>query len=502
MNILKNPIIIRLALIFTISIVTISCNSFLDETDPSHFTAESFFEDAADAERAVNSIYSSVYPIYDLQSWMITLVRTGIANTNFPDDAGYPNLTEPKNLGNFSRHTNLKQLWNSYFEGIANANLAIENIPNIETLGESEMKELMGQAYFLRGYYYFELVRMFGELPLLTEPIENLNDPNVLPHRSPIDSIYNLIVQDLTKAESADLPNVDRTGRVSNSAVKSLLSSVYLTMAGYPLQGGDEYYKKAMNKAQEVIAASSFDLSHSYDFLKDPSQNNQGEYIYEIQFDQDNHPNNTLQFANVPYRSGISAYSSEEGFVFVVDDFLKYFDNKDKRKKAFFYDRYTSNSDRKDTVYFDHTYVFKFFNKEAIEESAKSDLNWPILRFSEVLLNLAEASNEINGPNTETYNAINRIRDRAGINSLSGLTKAELRKEIWLERYRELGYENKVWFDMARTRKALNLSTGNFEDYIGHTFTYGKTLEERDLLFPLPDDELRNNPNLEQNPGF
>src|SRR5699024_11198931 len=115
-----------------------------------------------------------------------------------------------KNLGNFSRHTDLMTLWTSYYNGIANANLAIKNIPLIETMDDSRMSSLMGEAYFLRAYYYFELVRMFGELPLLTEPIENINDPDVYPSRSPVEDIYNLIVDDLTKAEASELPNIDR----------------------------------------------------------------------------------------------------------------------------------------------------------------------------------------------------------------------------------------------------------------------------------------------------
>ncbi len=477
------------------------CNKFLDQTDPSNYSEHAYYNNASEAEQAVNSIYASVYPIYNIQAWMITLVRTGIANTNFPDDAGYPNLTDPKKLGNFSRHRDLETLWDSYYQGIANANMAIKYIPSI-TMDETDKSKLMGQAYFLRAYYYFNLVRMFGELPLITEPIESIGSPELSPERSSVDSVYKQIASDLRNAESSKLPVVDNTGRVSMSAVKSLLSSVYLTMAGYPLQKGQEYYKLAMDEAEEVIQSHNFDLFDTYEFLKDPKQNNQGEYIFEIQFDQDHHPNNSLQFANVPYRAGISAYSSEEGFVFVVDQFVQSFENKDKRVNAFFYDKYTSNVDRSDTVHFANTYIYKFFNKEAIENTAKSGLNWSVIRYPEVLLNYAEASNEVNGPTKTAYSAINEVRERAGISDLSGLSQPQFRKKIWMERYHELCFENKVWFDMARTRKAFNFSTGNFEDYVGHTFTYGVTLENPDLLFPLPQDELRNNPNIHQNPGF
>jgi hypothetical protein len=124
------------------------------------------------------------------------------------------------------------------------------------------------------------------------------------------------------------------------------------------------------------------------------------------------------------------------------------------------------------------------------------------MRYAEVLLIYSEAANEANGPTPEAYEAVNQIRRRAELPELSGLSQQQFREAVWKEKWHELSYENKTWFDMARLRKAFNVTTGNFEDFVGHQFSYGPTLQERELLFPIPTAEIRNNEKLTQNPGY
>src|SRR5699024_9232406 len=103
-------------------------------------------------------------------------------------------------------------------------------------------QQLLGEAYFLRAWYYFYMVRLYGDLPLVTEPID-FSSSNLYADRTDKKIIYELIISDLKSAEDSGLPEVDETGRVSLGAVKSLLSTVYLTMAGHPLNYGIDYYK-------------------------------------------------------------------------------------------------------------------------------------------------------------------------------------------------------------------------------------------------------------------
>jgi hypothetical protein len=125
-----------------------------------------------------------------------------------------------------------------------------------------------------------------------------------------------------------------------------------------------------------------------------------------------------------------------------------------------------------------------------------------MMRYAEMLLTYAEAANEVSGPTADALEAVNKIRRRAKLPDLAGLTKEQLRVAIWKERWYELSFENKTWFDMARLRKAFNVSTKAFDNYVGHKFSYGPVLKERELLFPIPTAEIRNNSKLKQNTGY
>src|SRR5690606_13292904 len=121
---------------------------------------------------------------------------------------------------------------------------------------------------------------------------------------------------------------------------------------------------------------------------------------------------------------------------------------------------------------------------------------------ADVLLMYAEAANEVSGPNEKVYDTVNAIRKRAKLPNLSGLSKDQLREAFSKERWDELSYQNITWFDMVRLRKAFNVSTKKFDNYVGHKFSYGPVLTERELLFPKPTAEIRNNNKLVQNKGY
>ena len=312
-----------------------------------------------------------------------------------------------------------------------------------------------------------------------------------------------MIVEDLTSAESSGLPFNDTSGRVTLGAVKSLLSSVYLTMAGNPLQKGAEYYQKAADKAKEVIDSGEYSLFPEYADLHDPAKNNIGENVFMVQYEAFVDPSD-WQPLIIPYNMNISAYSAQTGAIYANQEFVNSYDEGDKRaeEKEFYYTTYTSKFDREETIVLGGHFLYKHFDIMANLETASSDLNWDLIRYAEVLLIYAEAANEVSGPTTETYAAVNGIRNRAELPELSGLSKEQFREAVWKEKWHELSYENVTWFDMVRLRKAFNVATGNFDEFVGHEFVYGPTLTERELLFPIPTDELRNNENLVQNTGY
>ncbi|AWW29705.1 RagB/SusD family nutrient uptake outer membrane protein [Echinicola strongylocentroti] len=489
-------------LIMLVAVFGGGCTDFLDEKDRSNFTLENYFTKPEHATSVVNAIYESLRPItqsgFGGGAWMMTEFATGLADTDL-GQAQYSLFV--KNLINNSDNGYGQTYWTNYYRGIANANLAIDQIPAIN-MDEGLKSQLLGEAYFMRAYYYFHLVRLFGNIPLITEPIDLSSDQLLASPADPAD-VYNTIVADLLEAEKTGLAFRDPTGRASMGAVKTMLASVYLTMAGYPLQMGDEYYSLAAEKAEEVIDSGEFSLFASYDDLHEPAQKNLGENIFMIQFAPYLMPS-TWQVSIIPYNRGISNYSAETGGIFADENFVKAYPDGDKRaeEKAFYYTSYSLRSDRDEVIELGDYYLFKHFDEEAQTNTTSSGLNWPVMRYAEALLIFAEASNEAEGPNAKAYDAVNEIRERAGLDPLAGLSKEVLREEIWKEKWFELSFENKTWFDMVRLRKAFNVTTGQFEDYVGHQFVYGPVLKERELLFPIPTAEIRNNPNLVQNTGY
>jgi hypothetical protein len=478
------------------------CKKFLEEPDRSNFTMDNYFTKPEHAESATNAVYESLRAVtgggFNGAPWMMLEFATGLANTELGQAQ---NSIFVRNLVNNSDNEYGGVYWTSSYRGIANANLAIAKIPQI-AMDDLLKKRYLGESRFLRAHYYLNLVRIFGKVPLITQPV-SLNSPELYPVPSPIEDVYKLIVDDLTIAEAAGLPFTDVKGRVTTGAVKSLLSRVYLTMAGFPLQKGKEYYQKAADKAAEVIASGKYDLFPGYDDLHNPAKKNTGENIFMVQFASLILPSN-WQTSIVPYNQGISAYSDETGAIFANKEFVESYAPGDKRveEKQFYYKTFSLKSDRTKTKDLGGYYLYKHFDTDAQINSKSSGLNWPIQRYAEVLLTFAEASNEVAGPTAAAYAAVNKIRKRANLPDLSSLTQDEFREAVWKERWYELSFENITWFDMARLRKAFNVSTKKFENFIGHKFSYGPVLKDRELLFPIPTAEIRNNKNLIQNPGY
>ncbi|MFT3946111.1 MAG: RagB/SusD family nutrient uptake outer membrane protein [Agriterribacter sp.] len=483
---------------------TTGCKKFLDEQDPTNFTQSTFYTKIEHAQIGINAIYAPLRdPIssgFGGGAWMMLEFATGLAATDLGQAV---NSYFVKDLVNTAANGYGYTYWQSYYKGIANANLAIQKIPAIPGITDDQSKKYLGEAYFLRAFYYFNLVQMFGNIPLVTEPVD-LSSPQFYAAQSTPAEVYDLIVSDLTTAEQAGLSMKDETGRASLGAIKTLLAKVYLTMAGYPLQKGNSYYTLAAQKAREVMDSGAFKLFASYSSLHDPSMKNKEENIFMIQY-LGGTINGSWQSAIIPYNKNISAYSDETGGIYSTATFVNTFEANDLRakEKEFFFTQFTNEKDRNQVVDLGGYFIYKLFDSVAQTSTTTSNLNWCIYRYADLLLTYAEASNETEGPAQAAYDAVNAIRSRAQLPALSGLTKDQLREAIWRERWHELCFENLTWFDMVRLRKAYNETNGGFDDYVGHKFSYGTnlTLTKRELLFPIPSDEVLNG-KLTQNEGY
>jgi starch-binding outer membrane protein, SusD/RagB family len=491
------------------------CKKFLEEEDPSNLTPDNYYTLPEHAEAAIAAAFSNTRfvgggaGIFANNFQMLEAV-SGTAKTETGQNTDLNNLL---GLAYNGDNVFVRNWWNGLYGVIAQTNLVLQKVPGI-SMNEAQKKKILGEAKFLRAWSYFYLVRLFGDVPLITDPIVDAHSPDFFPARTGKENVYKLIVDDLLAAESAGLPATETTGRISLGAVKSLLAEVYLTMAGQPLNKGASHYQLAAAKANEVITSGNFSLFATYADLHNVGQENKGEHIFQIQY-LVGVSNNAMQDVLLPNFKLVSAYGTEIGSTVPTNQFYQSFEAGDKRavdRQGFFYTSYydEGNGALKNLS---APYIFKHFDVIAhgtsgVAGTGQSSLNWPQIRYAQVLLTYAEAQNEVGGgPNAAAYNALKSIRDRAGLvtPAMGTYTKASFQEAVWRERWHELCYENITWFDMVRTRKAYKEATNSFENFVGHVFAdnANATLAEKHLLFPLPTAEMQNNPNLKpQNPGY
>src|SRR6185503_18068123 len=256
----------------------------------------------------------------------------------------------------------IRNWWNGLYGVIAQANLVLEKVPGINPMDVSQKSKILGEAKFLRAWSYFYLVRLFGDVPLITKPVTT-SSPDFLPGRTTKEEVYNQIVKDLTEAEGAGLPMAETTGRISAGAVKSLLAEVYLTMAGFPLNKGASHYQLAATKANEVITSGQFNLFTTYADLHSVAQENKTEHIFEIQY-LVGVSNNAMQDVLLPNFKDVSAYGTEIGSTVPTNQFYQSFEVGDKRavdRQGFFYTSYY-NGGNGALKNLSAPYIFKHFD--------------------------------------------------------------------------------------------------------------------------------------------
>ncbi len=481
-----------------------ACDSFLNEENDSSITQDSYYNNASQARSAVDGIYADLRTFtnstgYGEAIWVSIDLLVGHANTNGQSDRNREFINH--NAG--TDHPVFSNVWDNFYNGIANANVAIANIPDIE-MEEAAKQRLLGEARFLRAFYYFQLVRLYGDIPLITEPV-NASSEQLYPSNTSVDSVYTQIVNDLTSAEQAGLPYTDPDGRVSLGAVKSVLANVYLTMAGFPLQKGNEYYQLAADKAEEVIDSNNYSLFEDYLFLHDREHKNGDEFIFQVQY-QGGIATNAITALAIPENEGISTFGDEFGSIRPIDPFINTYEEGDKRaeEKEFYFTNYTLPDGS--VQEFDEYALYKYWLEEAANPETgdqQGDINWTVMRLPEIMLIYAEAINEANGgPTQKAYDQINAIRQRAELDDLSNLSQDEFRQAVWRERYHELSFENKAYHDIQRTHMVYDLENDRFVDAFSYENTQGTTFTEKYMLWAIPSNEMQTNPNLEQNPGW
>ncbi|RZK36702.1 MAG: RagB/SusD family nutrient uptake outer membrane protein, partial [Hymenobacter sp.] len=372
-----------------------SCKKFLEEKPESFLSSAQFFQTPNQLQTAVDGCYKglerpyvSVFLGLPLSEYWSLESLTGLSTNPFGtgnDEASYQRLDEIDPLNSY-----LLEIFRGVYVPMANINNAIVNIEPSTVVDEATKNKYLGQLYFLRAWHYFHGVQLMGEIPLVTAPPASIKDEDVQVPKATIDKVYAQIVADLTKAEASGLPYQDVTGHVTMSAVKTLLAKVYLTMAGFPLNKGQEYYQKSYDKAKELInePGSGLRLFPNYADLRNKANHNIGEHIFMVQRKKIN-ANNELHFGMLPSPGKVDPPISVNT---VFDTALL--------PTIPFYNTYKANDKRKAEKSFFYTYVpgevmnYKFWDDDAAVTGSSGNNIW-LLRYADLLLICAEAKAKV-----------------------------------------------------------------------------------------------------------
>lgn len=521
----------KLNILFLGLLFLMSCDDFLTESPKTQVFVDNYFETPEDARAMVNGIYRTGVPsfygagsAYSGSTIMMGGYMSGLFDNEYKGQEVHVENTHELTLNPINMAGYFGGQWASAYQAISRANTAIKYTPETEGLNQSERNSLLAQARFFRALNYFYLVRVWGDVPLVTEPYESLDD--IYEERTPASEVYDQIVADLEWADqNGGLNSATFHGnsyRITRGAVNTLKADVLLHKAGYPLQD-ESAYEEAASSARTVINSGVFDLiengptaeESAYNILR--TSDEEDEYIYAIEFDGDIADTGRMPGYSYPNRMasfGIFTYDITNNAYRPLDELVRIYDPNDDlriQEQQFFHTERVIDGE----LYEFTLSPYLYHDTEALFETGRGDKNMNVYRYAEVLLIAAEAIARSEGVTPEAVSYLADVRDRAYWETdrsvieaeLSGLAVQNFVEEVWKERLREFSLEFKIWFDIQRTRQypttnEANPGDVNFVDVIGHTNPWGATFQEHHLLFPISDNDLQTNPSLEQNPGY
>lgn len=399
-------------------------------------------------------------------------------------------------------YTTYEQFWKDSYNGITRCNKLLLEIDRPEvTWSEQSLKDRSaGEAYFLRALYYFNLVRQFGGVPLVLEPITSQEAVNI--KRSTEEQIYQNIISDLLAAigHFSKATDAEENGRANEGAANALLGKVYLTL---------HQYGEAESVLKSVIESGRYQLLADYADLFDPTNKDFTETIFSIQYAENNRElSNRFIFWFAPHtskgevtqRPNINISGAGSGWNQPTQDLINAFEPGDKRKDVSI--KFWNGKDW-DSEIRDIPYCGKYKPPVSAPDDRAGD-NFPVIRYSDVLLMYAEALNAQSRPG-DAVPYVEQVRFRAGLtNPLTGYDQAGLEGLIDKERQVEFCFENHRWYDLKRKGKALDVMAAHgVREKQLKSFLYENAyqMEPYKLLAPIPEEQVLIN-ELGQNPGY
>ena len=472
----------RLIATWLLGIALTGCQKdFLTVIPETALSSATFFKTEADFQQAVNGAYVPFRQIYNERAWVLEEMHSD--NTYYARNTLYGAVDPTENVADFAVPTangvtandNVLQQFRLDYVIISRANqiLSLIDGTGITFTSDAVKNNIKGQAQFLRAFAYFDLVRLFGKVPLHLTPVTGREDAP-LP-LSTTDEIYAQIEKDALAASTA-LPNkaTQEAGRATSGAAKTLLANLYITQ---------KKCGQAETVLRDVVTKDGYSLMPDYNdaFSYTSANKNNAESVFEIQYMEGSagyNGNQIYRFLPSPITAAEIAPivgtsnpqpTSQESNNIPTPNLIAAYEAGDKRKAISIGTVVLSTSLRATKEY---PYIKKYARPHSLNNNTGQ--NWPVYRYAEVLLFLAEALNE-QGKAGEAATYINQVRARAGLAATKATAQADMREAIFKERRVELAFENKRWFDLTRT--------GRVKEIIG---AYGAEVKANPAAYYFP----------------
>ncbi|WP_020606984.1 RagB/SusD family nutrient uptake outer membrane protein [Spirosoma spitsbergense] len=489
----------KISLFICLALGFSSCK--LDETVYSSIYTENFYKTASDAEKGLIAVYD---PIADMAVGpALTLVSDLSADQTYPRAVvgrntltlfTYdPNYTTQKTAGRVSESP--QQIWLSCYDGIEKANRIIEKVPGAN-MDPVRQKQIIGEAYFLRAFYHWMLTKNFGDIPVKTTASTTIAEAIVT--KSSRTDVYKQIYADLDLAVAAGLvsgPGIEK-GRPSREAVSALYAKVALY---------NEDWSRALQQSQAVINSGKYslmpDVRDVYRYDKEDAA--RVENIWAFESEGGFSPSRGGQITSLlgPASSAGPEYSrSSFGSMFAYQSFFDSFSPQDLRRQLLdttYVNKAGARVPQRSITPITTQAVLVKKYQDPISTIGNTS-NIPILRLPDAYLIAAEAEARANGSTAVAYGYINTIRKRAGLANLqAGLSKDAFIAAVLQERSWEFFAEGDRWYDLTRTNTFLPVIPKS----VNSVYPV-RTPTAKNRYFPIPQDELNANPQMQQNPDW
>lgn len=449
-------------------------DSLLDVNPNMQNTTNNFFKSAEQLEQGVNAAYSTLQlnGQYEISNLLLGELPSDNTWDEVPaNDGGYCGQLDEFSMT--SGNTVTENSWRDNYIGIQQCNVVLNRVGNVPGLTDDKKNTTIGEMKFLRGLMYFNLVRIFGDVPLVTQETSNVND-YFGQGRTASEEVYKQIVADLTEASSLLPEKESQRGRANKWAALGILAKVELTLKDY---------QAAQSHLQEIVNANRYML------LDDPAQifspHNKGnkEIIFDVQFESGMNGNTEGSDA-FRYFSPSGTVNGAKGHNLPTKEVYDLFADNDLRKNT--YIKQTTGN----------LASGKFVQTSDVIEDGGN--NVVVLRYADVLLMLSECLAN-NGQLEEACHYLNLIKRRAGISTFVSNVQSEVLDEIALERRKELVNEGSRWFDLIRTGKAVEVMNNYFKSTIGYN---GISITEDNLVQPIPQSQIDTDSSILQNKNY